>query len=181
MAASRAFISSNLLFKSWFVAPLPMPLAPKLLPSGCDALGTTVARPLFSVGTYSCCVLAPTSLLAEGWPSAILVDLKSFHLFERLLFIALNELPRFCPGGLSPLPLVALITDCFEADGVTEDFSFSLFCSYYSFSTDDLRCWNFSRIELSLFWYALILSFDDPPWFWLPVPPPMPEVAGLLN
>jgi len=45
MAASLAFISSNLLFRSWFDAPPAAPLMPRLEVIGAEGFATWVARP----------------------------------------------------------------------------------------------------------------------------------------
>jgi hypothetical protein len=59
-----------------------------------------------------------------GWLfSPILADLNSFHFFERLLFMALNELPKFCFCCVYPLGTPKF----FWTNGV-EDFGSGIVC-----------------------------------------------------
>lgn len=58
-------------------------------------------------------IVLAMSFCCAGWLSAILADLNWFHFFDRLLFMALKELPRLLllDAGL----LAELSTDWFFA------------------------------------------------------------------
>jgi hypothetical protein len=104
-ARNLAFMASSLLLRSWFDAPplapptLPAPMLPPMLTlpkAEFDGCNTCVCRPASRL--LLACPAGPIVLLMSlGWADSTLDwDLNSFHFLDKLLFIALKELLKFC-------------------------------------------------------------------------------------